>query len=281
METAKLPEGLKHGDFVYLPTSKIFPNSFNPNVMSEAEFSMLEKNVQEVGFIDPILVVPDVDGTWTIVDGEHRWETRRITGDNETPCIVVDPEIFNEKVMKLETVRMNKIKGSFDIAKFNTLIKELTEVHEIPFEDLAEELGFVDESEFERMVAEGRKSVPKESVAEYDKAVKKVNSIDGLYKLIERLWVKYGETLPANFMVLDFGDRRHLWVQLKTESLALFTDLFREILDQGYTVDSFLESALLGLSPKEYIEEHSDTLVRIEDAENAQSNIDSFLGLDE
>lgn len=280
MADAKLPDGLKHGDFAYIPTAKIFPNSFNPNVMSEAEFEMLEKNVNEVGFLDPILVIPDQDDTWTIIDGEHRWESRRITGEKDTPCIVVDPKIFNDKVMKLETVRMNKIRGSFDTAKFNALIKDLMEVHEIPFEDLAGELGFSDESEFERMVAEGRRSVPKESVAEYDKAVKKVNSIDGLYKLIERLWVKYGATLPANFMVLDFGDRRHLWVQLKPESLATFTDMFREVLEAGYTVDSFLELILFGLDVKDFIAQNEDSLIKIEDAENPQTDIDNFLGLD-
>ena len=265
---------VKHGDCVDLPMDHIIPNMFNPNEMDDVSFALLEDNVSRVGFVDPIVVVPSEDGNFLIVDGEHRWEQRRISGEKEIPCIVVSPEIFDEKTLMLQTVRLNKIRGSLNSAKFNSLIDQLVNKHGVPFEDLIDELGFANEDEFDSLVNQGRQQLPREARKEYDKAVKRVNSIDGLAKLIERLWLKYSDTVPANFFIIDYGNMRHLWVQMSSEHLALTTDKFRDIFSLGYKVSSVLQIMLAELDIPAFVEQYEE---RLEKVDSTEQDLDSLL----
>jgi len=268
---------INHGDCINIPMDRVEPNMFNPNEMDDASFTLLENNVESIGFVDPIVVVPTEDGKFLICDGEHRWEQRRISGEKEIPCIVVSPEIFDEKMLMLQTVRLNKIRGSLNSEKFNALIDQLVNKHDIPFEDLAEELGFADEDEFDALVKQGRAQLPKEARKEYDKAVKNVQgSVSQLAKIIEKLWLKYSNTVPANFFILDYGSQRHLWVTMDKEYLALTTDKFRDIFASGYKVSSVLQHMLADLDVVSYIEEHVTTLEKIDDGEQ---DLDSLLDL--
>jgi ParB-like chromosome segregation protein Spo0J len=270
---------IEHGDLINIPIDQISPNLWNPNSMSDLEFNMLEENIESVGFVAPIVVVPLEDGTFQIADGYHRFEARRISGEKEIPCVVVSPEIFDEKTIMLQTVKLNKIRGSLNAEKFNALIDQLVNKHDIPFEDLAEELGFADEDEFDALVKQGRAQLPKEARKEYDKAVKKIGgSIEKLSKIIERLWLKYSDTLPANFMILEFNNKRHLWVSMRTEAMAILTDLFRNCMTSGYTVDSMIETALINFNLENYVETSAgEGLRRIEDEEGAQETLDDLL----
>jgi hypothetical protein len=250
---------------------------FNPNEMDDLSFALLEDNVETIGFVAPIVVVPTEDGRFVIADGEHRFEQRRISGEKEIPCIVVSPEIFDEKMLMLQTVRLNKIRGSLNSEKFNALIDQLVNKHEIPFEDLAEELGFADEDEFEALVKQGRAQLPKEARKEYDKEVKKIgNNVNNLARIIEKLWLKYASTVPANFFILDYGSMRHLWITMDKEYLALTTDKFRDIFASGYKVSSVLQQMLAELDVTSFIENHISSLEKID---NGEQDLDSLLDL--
>lgn len=262
-----------HGDTIKLPIDRIAPNLFNPNEMSEEAFANLEDNVDQIGFVDPIVVTPDSDGNFIIIDGQHRWEQQRISGVKEIPCVVVSNEVFNEKTLMLQTVRLNNIRGTLNPEKFNALIDKLVKDHGVKFDDLIDELAFEDEDYFQELIKAGREEVPKEARKEYDKAVKKVNSIDGLAKLIERLWLKYSGTLPANFFIIDYGDLRHLWLQMPPDSMAIITDLFRSIFEEGYKVSSVVEHLFTELNIQEFIETHAEKLEKIEEGEETLEDL--------
>jgi hypothetical protein len=267
-----------HGALVDIPIDRVIPNLWNPNELDDLSFNMLSDNIDSVGFISPIIVVPMKDGSYTVCDGFHRFEARRISGEKEIPCIVVSPEIFDEKMLMLQTVRLNKIRGSLNSEKFNALIDQLVNKHEIPFEDLAEELGFADEDEFDALVKQGRAQLPKEARKEYDKAVKNIGgSIDKLSKIIERLWLKYSDTLPANFMILEFNNKRHLWISMKSDTMAILTDLFRNCMAKGYTIDSLMEAALFNFDLDTFIEEGREGLRLIVEEEGAPETLDDLL----
>jgi hypothetical protein len=267
MSEIKLPEGIKHGDILKIEIENIIPNMWNPNTMDQEDFDLLQDNMEKVGFLDPILIAPleyDEEGKiiWQIIDGEHRFEQQRIMGAEDINCVVADPEIFDDKTRKLQTVRMNKIRGHLDIGKFNTLVNELVQNHEVPFDDIAMELGFSDEDEFQALVGEFRKSVPKKAKQEYDKAVKSVTSVDDLYKLVERLWKKYGDSLPHNWMILDFGHKRNIWIRMQSSSIQLFTEKFRQVMAQDVTIDSLLYQILCNIDLDQFILTHRDKLER-------------------
>lgn len=262
-----------HGDVINLPIDRIAPNLYNPNEMSEEAFSYLEENVEQVGFVDPIVVTPDSDGNFIIIDGQHRWEQQRMSGVTDIPCVIVSNEIFDEKTLMLQTVRLNNIRGTLNPDKFNALIDKLVNNHGMNFDTLVEDLAFEDIDYFQQLVKAGREEVPKEARKEYDKAVKKVNSIDGLAKLIERLWLKYSSTVPANFMIIDYGDMRHLWIQMDQGHMAFCTDLFRSIFEEGYKVSSVLQIMLNELNLSEFIEKHKDKLEVISEGEETLDDL--------
>jgi len=226
---------------------------------------LLVDNIDRIGFVSPILVVPfDDDGTtlYRIVDGEHRWEAARVERKEKISCVVVDPALFDEKTMKVQTVRMNKIRGSLDIRKFNNLVKDLIENHEIPFDEMANELGFADEDEFALLVDETRKSLPAAARKEFDKKVKQIRNYDDLIRLVEQLYEKYGNTLPTRFMVLDFGREESLMVQIDGSQFSLFQSKFLECQDNGYTVDSVLTEIMKGIDITQFIEDNKTRLVK-------------------
>lgn len=264
---------VNHGDILKLPIDKIAPNLYNPNEMSEEAFSFLEENVEQVGFVDPIVVTPDSEGNFIIIDGQHRWEQQRMSGEKEIPCVVVSNEIFDEKTLMLQTVRLNNIRGSLNPDKFNALIDRLVNKHGISFDSLVDELAFEDEDYFNQLVKAGREEIPKEARKEYDKAVKKVNSIDGLAKLIERLWLKYSGTVPANFFIIDYGNLRHLWVQMDPDRMAACTDLFRSIFEEGYKVSSVLQVIFDEFNLPEFMDKYSDRLEKIEEGEETLDDL--------
>ena len=272
---------VNHGDVVNVAIDRLIPNMYNPNVLSEEDFRMLMDNTDKVGFIDPVVATPSPDDPTVLltIDGHHRIEERKISGATEIPCVIVSNEIFDEKTVLLQTVRLNKIRGSLNTEKFNALVKHLVSDHDVPFEDMAEELGFSDEDEFDALVAKGREQLPPAARKEYDKAVKNVdkNDIHRLSKIIERIWLRYSNTLPSNFMVLDFSNKRHLWVTLKAAAMGPITDIFRECMAAGFTIDSLLESVLLEVPVSELLEKHVDKLRRIEEEEGAQQTLEDLL----
>lgn len=264
---------VSHGDTIKLPIDLIVPNMYNPNEMSEEAFSFLEENVEQVGFVDPIVVTPDSDGNFVIIDGQHRWEQQRMSGVKDIPCVIVSNEIFDEKTLMLQTVRLNNIRGTLNPDKFNSLIDKLVNKHGMNFDTLVDDLAFEDVDYFNQLVKAGREEIPKEARKEYDKAVKKVNSIDGLAKLIERLWLKYSDSIPANFMIIDYGNMRHLWVQMDQSHMAACTDLFRSIFEEGYKVSSVLKTLLDELNLPEFLEAHKDTLEKISEGEETLEDL--------
>lgn len=264
---------VSHGDTVKLPMDRIAPNMYNPNEMSEEAFAFLEDNVEQIGFVDPIVVTPDADGNFVIVDGQHRWEQQRTTGAKEIPCVIVSNEIFDEKTVMMQTVKLNNIRGTLNPDKFNALIDKLVNTHGVNFDDLVDDLAFEDEDYFQQLIKAGREEIPKEARKEYDKAVKKVNSIDGLAKLIERLWLKYSSTLPANFFIIDYGDLRHLWIQMNPEHMATVTDLCRSIFEEGYKVSSVLQILFDEFNLADFIEKHAEKLEKISEGEETLEDL--------
>ena len=276
-------EELKHGSYLEIPTKDISVNNWNPQEMTDAEFSMLGENIGQVGFLDPILVVPAAieDGVqkYTIIDGEHRFESIKDSVDT-VPAIICDPKIFDEKTSKLQTVRLNKIKGAFNIHRFDSLVKDLMKNHDIAFDEMANELGFADESEFQELVDEARRGLPKEARKEFDRKVKSIDDIDALHRMVEKLWMKFGDTLPASWMVLDFGSKRHIWVQLQKPShVKTFVEKFRECLAEGHTVDSMLYCLLNSIDIAQFIRENKDVITKI--PANAADSVDVLLMDDE
>jgi tyrosyl-tRNA synthetase len=106
--------------------------------------------------------------------------------------------------------------------------------------------------------------------SEYDKAVKSADSIQDVYKIVEKLWAKFGDTLPSNFMILDFGRKRHLWVTLKSRALYEISDIFREVMAAGYTIDSYLVTLLKEIDPMNFIDDFKHKMTKIPEGDTTK-----------
>ena len=250
-----------------IKVTEIVPNTFNPNVMTDVQLEFLLDNIADVGFINPLVVVQDGE-LYTVVDGEHRLEAAKIGNMEKVSCVVVDPGVFDSVTRKLQCVRLNNIRGSFDVGRFNSLIKDLMTTHNMPFDELCQELAFENENEWARLTDETRRSLPSSARKEFDKKVKNVKSEDALYKLVERLLNKYGDTLPGRFLIFEFGREHNLMVQIDGSEYSLLLSKFRECLEFGVTVDSVLINMLKGIDIPTYIDDNRKMLTTIKEGED-------------
>jgi ParB/RepB/Spo0J family partition protein len=128
----------------YLSVALIEPNRFNPNVMQEAEFQALKKDMGQNGpeGVDPILVSPHnsfymddkPNSFYIIVDGEHRWKAAKELLWDKVRCEVRE---INEIDAKGICYRKNKDRGSIDPFKEASLFKSELDL-DLKQKDIAE-----------------------------------------------------------------------------------------------------------------------------------------------
>lgn len=74
--------------------TKIEPNDYNPNEMTDEEFKECKKEIKHLGRIPkPIVVKPNKD-KYTIIDGEHSWRASKELGFKELPCEVLEVDLI-------------------------------------------------------------------------------------------------------------------------------------------------------------------------------------------
>lgn len=167
---------------IYIPPSKISPNSYNPNRQSESEFNLLLKSMSEDGFTQPIVVRPNidrqaacnaikidpaskwneidwlkvfktmpVDADWvTIVDGEHRWRASQRLNYPEIPVVVTD---MTDQQQRIATLRHNRARGTEDIDLTAQVMKELEQLGAL--EHAVDSLD-LDEVEVQRLLTDAK-----------------------------------------------------------------------------------------------------------------------------
>src|SRR3972149_2330349 len=116
-------DAMTEPQLIMLDVDACEPSDWNPNVEDLATFNELVENIRQVGMVDPIQVVPLGDDKYRIVGGEHRWKASRLAGLERIPAVVL-PD-WDEDVQKVQTVKLNVIRGRFDPKRFAALWNEL------------------------------------------------------------------------------------------------------------------------------------------------------------
>ena len=242
-----------------LPLSALVKNEDNPNKMSAREFDLLIDNLEKTGLTDPILVRPVEDGKYRIVGGHHRFDGAAYLGFETVPCTVItDPE-FDEEQEKFQLVRMNAIRGRLDPQAFFSLYSKLSDQYSD--EILQDAFGFAEEAEFKRLIEQTAKALPDPHLQKkFKDAAKEIKTIDGLSKLLNEMFTKYGDTLPFGYMVFDHGGQRSMWLRIEGKTMNALDLIGTMCIDKGRTVDD-LVGGLMQLIAKGEFAEAIDKLV--------------------
>ncbi|MDD4874765.1 MAG: ParB/RepB/Spo0J family partition protein, partial [Dehalococcoidales bacterium] len=124
-------------DIKLIKIDQIFPNNYNPNVVSEDILAKLRAEISQKGLCEPIILRRKGNDGYEIVDGEHRWRVCQELGWEEIPCIIQN---YDDNEAKIKTLQLNYMRGSAVPVKLASLIHELSK--EIKLEDLAKRLPY-------------------------------------------------------------------------------------------------------------------------------------------
>ena len=223
---------------VMLPVSSLFSNEKNPNKMSDKEFNLLCDNIERVGMTDPIFVRELGEGKYRIIGGHHRFEVAKLLDFVEVPCTVITDPNFSEDEESFQVMRHNMIRGKLDPEKFQQLFAGLKEQYA---EDvIAESFGFADEKEFAKVMKQMQKKLPKDMQAAFEEASKEIKTIDGLSKLLNRLFSEYGDSLPYGYMLIDFGQKDSIWLRMTNDTRKALLEVGNLCRVHGRTMDDLL-----------------------------------------
>lgn len=231
-----------------VPIHLIDPNEENPNAMDTATFNMLYDNIEQVGFIDPLFVIPSPteDGRYKLIGGEHRWEVAKLLEFKKVPCTIVNDEDFDEDLQRFQIVRMNIIHGKMTPDKFVSLVNNLTDKYSE--EVFSEMFGFTDEAEFNKLLNSTQRSLPKEMQEDFKAAKAEIKTIDDLSLVLNKLFTAHGDTLPYGYMIIEFGGKDSVWLRMKQTDFNNFGVVANNAKEFGVTVDSLMSTLLKSLA---------------------------------
>lgn len=233
-----------------VPIDHLIPNENNPNVMTGRAFDLLVDNIEKTGLTDPILVRRLGDGKYRVVGGHHRLDAAKYLGFESVPCTVItDPE-FDDDAEAFQLVRMNVIRGKMDPAAFFGLYEKVKQKY--ADEVLQEMFGFAEEAEFQRLVQQAAKQLPKELQAKFKEAAKEIKTIDGLSRLLNQMFAQYGNTLPFGFMVIDYGGKDSIWLQVTSPTFKSAVELGFRCIEQKRSLDDVLGLLLKRFASSEF-----------------------------
>ncbi|WP_203825308.1 ParB/RepB/Spo0J family partition protein [Actinoplanes palleronii] len=125
--------------FAELPVSSIEPNAKQPrHVFDEEALEELKTSIQEVGFLQPIVVRELGDGRYELVMGERRWRAAQAVGKETIPAIVRNtPDDAMLRDALLENIHRANLNPLEEAAAYSQLLEEFGVSHE----ELARRIG--------------------------------------------------------------------------------------------------------------------------------------------
>jgi ParB family chromosome partitioning protein len=125
--------------FAEIPVDSIVPNPKQPRtVFDEDALEELKTSIQEVGFLQPIVVRQLPDERYELVMGERRWRAAQAVGRDSIPAIV--RETRDDAMLRdalLENIHRANLNPLEEAAAYQQLLEEFGATHE----ELARRIG--------------------------------------------------------------------------------------------------------------------------------------------
>ena len=210
------PEATTH--FEMLDPSLLDNNAWNPNQMEQDEFNRLVKEIEDVGFIEAIQVVPKDDGRYTIIGGEHRVAAAKDLQLTSVPAMVLSgPKWEDQELQELVTVRLNVLHGKLNPEKMAVLYHRYAKKYG---EDALQNLfAYTDQHAWDKLVSSvkqglSKAGLPKDKQEEFAKKAKEAKTLKDLERILNELWSSYGDTVQLSYMIFTYGKREHIYISM-------------------------------------------------------------------
>ena len=206
-------------------------------------FQRLCDEIRDVGFLDPLEVVPLDTGRYRILGGEHRWQAAKVIGLEELPCsVLVDAKWQDEDLQKFTTVRLNVLKGKMDPEKFAKLYQEMASKYGA--ESLQHLMGYVDTKGFQKLVGDVKKgmkkSLPKDMQDEFDEKAKDAKTVEDLSNIIQHMFARYGDSVGMSFMIFTYGKQEHVYIQATSRTKKALDKVIQYCRESGDDINDVM-----------------------------------------
>jgi ParB family chromosome partitioning protein len=105
-----------------LPINQIDEAAWNPNVMDATMRSRLRRSIQRFGLVAPLVVRPTGPNSFETIGGAQRLAVLRELDMNPIPCVVVEADDANARLL---AQALNRIQGQDDLGLHAELIREV------------------------------------------------------------------------------------------------------------------------------------------------------------
>jgi len=225
-----------------VPIDSVQPNIYNPNVEDPDTFNVLVENIKQYGFTGAIEVAPNEDGqTFIIVGGEHRWKAAKLAGLKEVPVSIVP---WDEDMQKIQSIKLNVIRGKLDPHKFTKLFMELEKKY--GRDPLRKLMGMgAKDAMFRQLMKDVKKSLPQSVQDEIEKRADKIRNVEDLAAVVQSLYAQYGNTLQYGFVFFRFAGKEHLMVKLTEDGLKRLRKITQQCSETGQNINERIEEVIV------------------------------------
>ena len=125
---------------VSVPVAKLEPNRFQPrSVFNEEGLDELAESIRSQGVVQPIVVTPKGENSYTIIAGERRWRAARRAGLDTVPVVVRQVE-DDQQMLEMALVE-NVQRADLNAIEEAEAYRMLGERFELSQEAIAERVG--------------------------------------------------------------------------------------------------------------------------------------------
>lgn len=130
---------------LWVKSSEVVPNDYNPNVMAPPEKKLLRHSLETNGYTQPIVVSRHLKG-YTVIDGFHRYSLGKSTPSlrdklkHYLPVALVNESRQIQAERIAATIRHNRARGKHQVAAMSAIVLDL---HKLGWSDerISDELG--------------------------------------------------------------------------------------------------------------------------------------------
>lgn len=119
-------------DFVkWVKNDLVHQNDYNPNSVAPPEMELLRVSIDADGYTQPIVSMPDPDGTFEVIDGFHRHrvgkecEQIRERVSSYLPLVQIREKQYDKTNRMASTIRHNRARGKHKVEAMSDIVVEL------------------------------------------------------------------------------------------------------------------------------------------------------------